>query len=345
MKEENATSIEFFRAFRRVADLINGVIFHGKQIVRECDLQEQNPVLHDISKKDNRVSAVENTLDLSVMVTVGKAKFLLMLQGQTIEHYVMPVRASHERGTDYYNQWKKLQKMHNEARDLMKGEEYLSGVKKRDRFYPVIHIVVYFGKKRWKAARKMDDLFLTEIFPEELKKLFTEKPLLIFEMRHFSNEEWFQTDLRQVCGFLKRTNDRMKLKTYIEENQEVFSNLPEDAYDFLTVMAGIRNLRLIKQEVQSKGGGFDMCKAIKEMLRVSRQEGEQEGRLEGRQEGRLEGRQEGRLEGRQEGRLEGQDEMATLSEKLILADRVSELLKASIDREYRNKLLAEFGLA
>ena len=148
-------------------------------------------------------------------------------------------------------------------------------------------------------------------------------------MRLFSNEEWFKTYLRQVCYFLKRTNDRMKLKTYIEENQEVFSNLPEDAYDFLTVMAGIRNLRLIKQEVQSKGGGFDMCKAIKEMLRVSRQEGEQEGRLEGRQEGRL----------------EGQDEMATLSEKLILADRISELLKASTDREYRNKLLAEFGLA
>ncbi|MFR5149892.1 MAG: hypothetical protein ACLTER_10440 [Ruminococcus sp.] len=34
--------------------------------------------------------------------------------------------------------------------------------------------------------------------------------------------------------------------------------------------------------------------------------------------------------------------MATLSEKLILADRVSELLKASTDREYRNKLLVEF---
>lgn len=83
----------------------------------------------------------------------------------------------------------------------------------------------------------------------------------------------------------------------------------------------IYQLKLIKQEVQTKGGGFDMCKAIKEMLRVSRQEGEQEGRLE------------------------GQDEMATLSEKLILADRISELLKASNDREYRNKLLVEFGLA
>ena len=54
---------------------------------------------------------------------------------------------------------------------------------------------------------------------------------------------------------------------------------------------------------------------------------------------------EGRLEGRLEGRQEGQDEMATLSEKLILADRISELLKASTNREYRNKLLVEFGLA
>lgn len=329
MKEENATLIEFFRDFRRVADLINGVIFHGKQIVRECDLQEQNPVLHDISKKDNRVSAVENTLDLSVMVTVGKAKFMLMLQGQTIEHYVMPVRASHERGIDYYNQWKKLQKKHNEVGDLKKGEEYLSGAKKRDKFYPVIHIVVYFGKKRWKAARKMEDLFWTERFPEELKKLFTEKPLLIFEMCHFPNEEWFQTDLRQVCGFLKKTNDKTKLKIYIEENQAVFANLPEDAYDLLSVMAGIRNLKFIKQEVKAEGGGFDMCKAIKEMLRDSR----------------LEGEQEGRAQGRQEGRLKGQDEMATLSEKLILADRISELLKASTDREFRNKLLLEFGLA
>ena len=54
MKEENATSIDYFRDFRRVADLINGVIFHGKQIVRECDLQEQNPVLHDVTKKNDK---------------------------------------------------------------------------------------------------------------------------------------------------------------------------------------------------------------------------------------------------------------------------------------------------
>ena len=114
-------------------------------------------------------------------------------------------------------------------------------------------------------------------------------------------------------------------KSYIEENQKVFSNLSEDAYDFLAVMAGIRNLQLIKQKIQTEGGEFDMCKAIKEMLRDSRQEG--------------------RKEGRQEGRQEGQDEMATLIEKLILSNRISELLKATTDKEYRNKLLIEYGIA
>ena len=152
MKEENATSIEYFRDFRRVADLINGVIFHGKQIVRECDLQEQNPVLHDVTKKNDKVSAIENTPDLSVM-------------------------------------------------------------------------------------------------------------------------------------------------------------------------AGIWNLQLIKQKIQTEGGRFDMCKAIKEMLRDSRQEG------------------------RKEGRQEGQDEMAILIEKLMLSNRISELLKVTTDKEYRNKLLIEYGIA
>ena len=118
-------------------------------------------------------------------------------------------------------------------------------------------------------------------------------------------------------------------KSYIEENQKIFSNLLEDAYDFLAVMAGIRNLQLIKQKIQTEGGGFDMCKAIKEMLRDSRQEG----------------RKEGRQEGRQEGRREGQDEMATLIEKLILSNRISELLKVTTDKEYRNKLLIEYGIA
>ena len=46
----------------------------------------------------------------------------------------------------------------------------------------------------------------------------------------------------------------------------------------------IRNLQLIKLKIQTEGGGFDMCKAIKEMLRDSRHDGRKEGRQEGQDE-------------------------------------------------------------
>lgn len=147
MQEANATSIEYFKDKRRIADLLNGVIFQGKRVITAENLYEKNPVIHNISKNRNKISAVENALDLSVMVTVENLEFLLMLQIQTVEHYAMPVRISHEKGTDYYNQWKKIQKRHNECNDLNGDVEVLSGMKESDCFYPVLHIVIYFGQE------------------------------------------------------------------------------------------------------------------------------------------------------------------------------------------------------
>ena len=54
MKEANATSIEYFRDFRRVAGLLNGIIFHGKQVINEEKLQELNPVVHKIASKERK---------------------------------------------------------------------------------------------------------------------------------------------------------------------------------------------------------------------------------------------------------------------------------------------------
>ena len=119
----------------------------------------------------------------------------------------MPVRLLHEKGIDYYNQWKKLQKDHKNCNDLKDNAERLSGMKKTDHFYPVLQIVIYFGQEHWRAAFKMDDLTGANDFPEELQKLFFETPMLLFEVYYFKNIHWFQTDLQQVCGFLQRTNE------------------------------------------------------------------------------------------------------------------------------------------
>ena len=324
MREENATSIEYFKDPRRIVDLLNGIVFQGRQIITTDNLVEKNPVIHNVYRK-NKVVAIENTPDLSIMMAWKNLKFLFMIQIQTLEHYAMPVRLLHEKGTDYYNQWKKLQKANKNCDDLKDSPERLSGMKKTDRFYLVLQIVIYFGKERWQAAFQMDDLTRIRFFPEELRKLFAEKPMLLFEVYHFKNIEWFQTDLRQVCGFLQRTNDKTALQEYVKENEAVFSRLEEDTFDLLTVMSGIRAMKPIKRDVENVGGGFDMCKAFDDMMRDSKREG--------------------RREGKREGKREAEEQMSKLIQKLISAGRITDLQQASSNKKYRKKLMAELGIA
>lgn len=324
MAKANATSIEYFKDLRRVADLLNGVVFQGKQVITPGNLREGNPVIHNITKQGNKVSAIENTVDLSIMVALEDLKFLVMLQLQTLEHYAMPVRLFHEKGTDYYNQWKAIQGWHKERDDLKEREERLSGMKKEDHLYPVLQIVIYFGQERWSAAKKMDDLTRVKEFPKELQKLLAEKPMLLFEVCHFKQIERFQTDLQQVCGFLQRTKDKTALQEYVKENEEVFSRLKEDTYDLLTVMSGIKAMKLIKRDVMNIEGGFNMCKAFDDWMHDVRQEGEQCGMRMGVEK--------------------GQNSARKLYEKLISAGRINDLMQVSTDDTYFQKLLVEFGI-
>ena len=105
----------------------------------------------------------------------------------------------------------------------------------------------------------------------------------------------------------------------------------EEAYDVLDKLSADEKKRLEYETRQRAIRDYNIG-----MLTAERR---------GIEAGRKIGRQEGREEGRQEGRQEGQDEMATLIEKLILSNRISELLKVTTDKEYRNKLLIEYGIA
>ena len=60
----------------------------------------------------------------------------------------------------------------------------------------------------------------------------------------------------------------------------------------------------------------------------------------GLREGRIRGREEGRIEGR----IEGSDRMASLTKKLLEADRMADLQLALDDPGYREKLMDEYGI-
>jgi hypothetical protein len=95
----------------------------------------------------------------------------------------------------------------------------------------------------------------------------------------------FQTDIAEVFDFIRYSNDKEKLKELVE-SKSYFQHMEEDAFDVAVNYSCAQELGFAKEEYE-EGGRVNMCVAIQEMMKDSRDEGI----LEGRREGVLEGRQ------------------------------------------------------
>ncbi len=59
---------------------------------------------------------------------------------------------------EYDRQWQENKKEHKKNKDLESGNEYLSGMKKTDKFIPVVTLVVYYGEEKWDASASLHEL-------------------------------------------------------------------------------------------------------------------------------------------------------------------------------------------
>lgn len=80
--------------------------------------------------------------------------------------------------------------------------------------------------------------------------------MYILDVRHFQGNEQLKTDVRVVFGFLQRQNDIQKLRQYVEENEEVFSDMEEDAYDMISIMSNSNELIKCKEEYEIEKGEY-----------------------------------------------------------------------------------------
>ena len=113
----------------------------------------------------------------------------------------------------------------------------------------------------------------------------------------------FRTDLGPVLQFIKYSDDKDKLAE-ATKSIDRFRRMDPESIGLINAVTG-SNLKI---EVNEEGK-VDVCTAIDEMRKESRNEGRiREGKIEGRREGKIEGHREGHLEGKIEGHREGKIE-------------------------------------
>lgn len=323
MKKRNALTRKYLSKAERFADLWNG--YCGRTLLIPDRLIDLEP--HGIRKSGQSGELKEQEHDLLKRSCGGGTYGIYGVENQDGIDYRMVLRCLGYVLEAYERQMEDLRAEHKKAGDLT-PKEYISGISKDDRIEPAAVLVVYFGDEPWDGALDLHSLLRIVDDTEEYARLFPNFTMNLLEVQRFPHIDRFETDLKQVFGFLQRKSDKESLKQFIDENESAFRCMAEDAYDVIASYGGSAVVRKMKEQCRSEGG-YDMCKAFDEM----------------RKEERLIGRKEGRREGKREGEKRGEEKLAGLIRVLLRDNLLEDVEKVLGNKSYRGKMYKKYGIS
>lgn len=272
------------------ADIVNGLLFQGKEIILPGDLEDHGT--HSHYKSDGNLREQER--DISKKWKKGKIKIALIgFENQTDIDSDMPFRVIGYDGAEY--------------RAQLDGKER----------YPVITLVLYFGsERRWKKPRS---LFEQMEVPVEFRPYVNDYKINVFEIAYLTDEQvkCFKSDFRIIADYFvqKRKNGE-----YVPEPQTL--KHVQETLQMLSIMSGDHRFEEVYNESMERGS-YNMCEMLDRMINKGKMEGIQEGIQEGIKKGMQEGKTQMILNMYQHHFT--LDQIATASEKTV--DEIKAIIK------------------
>lgn len=324
MGKEDAIVRQYLSEPQRFAQICNNGLFGGQSFIHPEKLKELNPeeimILGDSLKNHNISPEILKRHRDILKLYDDKALLLLVgIENQEKIHYAMPLRQMQYDVLEYERQWKSLRQKHREQRDLS-GSEFLSGISKEDRFIPIVTLCVYWGKEPWDGPKSLHEML---DIPEKLaqyKSIIGNYSLNILEIQAIDDLENYQGELKGLLGFLRYQKEKEALRKFVDENQDIFENLPEETVLAMSVLGDSRELkRCLKntkgqndKERKDRKEGINVCDAIREMI--------------------------------EDGREEAVGWINQLNQRLISDERLEDLKRSATDRVYQKQLMKEYGI-
>lgn len=137
------------------------------------------------AKKRNKkyaesIKASRDNIKIRKKSTVYGVEFVLLgLESQENIHYAMPMRVMGYDYAAYKKQYDSNAQKYKTAEGLNE-DEFLSRMKKTDRFIPVITVVVYYGEKEWDGAKSLHEMLN---IPEKMAKYVNDYKMLLVEAK------------------------------------------------------------------------------------------------------------------------------------------------------------------
>lgn len=231
---------EYLRDNERFADLVNGTLFAGKQIIEasylkevqrkkrvSCQLQTIGSSTHKRKSSDeNGVKFIylERERDFLRLHDKPGCRVLLACEAESRANYEMPVRCFTYDGVEYTDQLKARR------RNRKRGKH-----RKRRPLVPVFHQVLYLGETRWQSKKKLQEMMEIPEEVGEFSSLLPEYDICMADI-HEQNPQLFHTEWRDIFSLMSHSRKKEELKKYIEDNKIEIQKLSLETRWFLAIL-------------------------------------------------------------------------------------------------------------
>lgn len=231
------------------ADIINVLLFNGKRIVNENELQ--NTKDKSQYKADGGIHEQERDLSKIWRKCNVNISFFGVENQTDIDNY-MPLRVVGYDGAVYRSQYKKAD----------------------TKAYPVVTLILNFGKEKWEKNKRLSDIMNV---PDELVPYFHDYGINVFDICYLSDEQvqMFQSDFGIVAEYFVKTT---KYPDQFTPERKTIRHVNE-ILKLMEVLTGDSRYEDISNDLVEKGGEVTMCEVLERV--------EEKGRAEGRAEGRF----------------------------------------------------------
>ena len=273
MGQKDLYQSDFYEDNRRFADVFNGVLFAGREVVKPWELQEADSVIVSLSKKNQGKKVICD----KIRKWKGNYVSLMVLENQAYIDYGMVFRVMESEAFGY-NKLKKQRFLEQRGSGVeFNGNEYLSQMKKGEKFTPIITLVLYLGKNiMWDGETNLYEMLELD---EDLKPYVNNFRLNLFDYHNYENFDGFQTENRLLFEILSNADDKKKMMHLLKQEKGYRSLDEESAKAILGIIGAKVDIEKIKIESEKGEEKYDMCKAFDDYKEEGRKEGRKEGEL------------------------------------------------------------------
>lgn len=305
MGRENDLMLDYLRDNRRFADLFNGGLFAGAQVVNACDLEEAgenytdyrqdadessagypHDIREDAPRANPPLADTPDTVGVKTAKTHRKAKEdfvtarsrdikkrlksgtelrILAVEDQSYVDYTMPWRCLNYDSLEYGRQVKEIQKKNESEQKYADSSEKLCRFTREDKLMPVYTLCLYHGTEHWDGPKSLRDMIALDCNKESP---LWEKYFSDYQMNLICVNE-----LKNFSEFSTGLRELFRLMTYRKDKQGMRDFLANhEEYQHLDeetarVISGMMGVETFMDDKEryEKGGQYNMCQAIREM--------------------------------------------------------------------------------